>query len=369
MQGIGVQDVGPLFAFYVGSMGKRDAFLGIAAAIAASGLGASGCSGRLAGNLASEARDGDGGLSNRGTGDDPASRGSGAGNGAATGNGVAAGTPGATCGTGTCPPTVLGAGGSPVQIAVDSTNVYWTTQATVMRAPINGGAQTILADNQSNAWGIAVGAGSVFWTQTTAPGGAVMTLPTGGGEPATFASGQNNPIGIAIDSANLYWTDSAGGTVTAQALDGGQPWTLASGQDYPGVIAVDATNAYWATEDEIVTVPIAGGRPTVLTPVSNTFGLAVDATNIYWADGNTIWQMPIHGGTPVMIGRGYPVAVAVDATSVYWTDISSVMRVPIGGGAATAVATGQNGPMGIALDATNVYWTNNGGGTVMKAPK
>jgi hypothetical protein len=54
-----------------------------------------------------------------------------------------------------------------MNIAVDSTHVYWVnadTSSTVMSVPIGGGTPTVIASGEHPGWGIAVDSKAVYWT-------------------------------------------------------------------------------------------------------------------------------------------------------------------------------------------------------------
>jgi sugar lactone lactonase YvrE len=49
---------------------------------------------------------------------------------------------------------------------LDASFVYWTTAATVMRAPLAGGSSVELASGQNSPIGLAIDAGSLYWMNT-----------------------------------------------------------------------------------------------------------------------------------------------------------------------------------------------------------
>jgi hypothetical protein len=292
-----------------------------------------------------------------------------------------------------------------------------------------------LASAQVLPTDIALDSSNVYWTVagSGATGGTVLSLPKGGavdgGAPSTLASGQNFPSAIAINGTDAFWTDSNGQTVMKVALTGGSPTTIASAQNAPSALALDGTNVYWANlGGQVMQAPLGGGTATTLGGGISPWGIAVSGGTLYWttypntnyttlnvfalniaahtgstfasvanlgnpqrhgvvADtshlyftGSDVYSIPLSGGTvtTIAVPFGSPIGLAVDGSNVYFTagansSFGEVLRAPLTGGSVTTLATGQANPGGIAVDGTSVYWVTGGtsassstDGTVMK---
>lgn len=150
----------------------------------------------------------------------------------------------------------------PRQIAVDSAYVYWTNSGqssgghdsgveksgtgTVMKVPAAGGTPVTLAADQYSPMNIAVDATNAYWTNADT---SVMKVGLAGGVPVVLATGHVDE-GLAVDATNAYWVESGAGgaTLMREAKGGGPPLGLASDPESVFVdIAVDSTSVYWTS--------------------------------------------------------------------------------------------------------------------------
>ncbi len=297
-------------------------------------------------------------------------------------------------------------------IAVDATNVYWSTDipngnptfktdCAVMKMPVAGGAAVVFATvTASRGYDIAVDATRLYlttqWNDFGTGDGEVFRWPLGGGAGSKIGASLYTPRGLAVGPSYVYWANvvpvqshlegaSLTGGPAPKFIDNNFATVLVHG------IAADATSVYTTSDRgsfpgaQIVKWPADGGDFVSLAmnqPGPNY--IAVDATNLYWTNlgtvngvmqdhQGTVVKMPKAGGaiTTLATGLGGARKIVVDATHVYWSDDvdSVIMKVPIAGGAPTVLASGQMGANGLAVDGTSVYWTDSIALTVMKAAK
>jgi hypothetical protein len=148
-------------------------------------------------------------------------------------------------------PTMLAAGLSPGEIAVDATNVYWIDGSAIMKGGVAGGAT-----------------------------------------PVALAQPQY-PVNLALDASYVYWVDG-GNTVMRVRIDGGPPELIYYSSSSPiRTVAVDASGVYWSDQAGNISVGVTGQTSRVLVSnASFVLGLALDASSVYWIGGSSIYRTP-----------------------------------------------------------------------------
>lgn len=304
---------------------------------------------------------------------------------------------GGACESGVCQSVNLftSATGAPYGIAVDSTNVYFTTvkEGSVYRCPKLScvGSVTAMATGQSNASDVASDDKNVYWTTIS----AVMTCPTSGC-PASgkiaFASGQNAPAVVVVTKDRVWWTNHGAGKDAVMfcpiAGCGGAPTAFADDQPGAQGLAVDGTNVFWTNAytpgGTVSSCPIAGcaGAPTVIAKgLDIPQAIASDGKNVYWTNftGQSAMFCPVTGcgAAPNVLTstKGWYDGLVLDDANVYFTGGDgkgdALLRCPKTGcaGAPTVIAKGQTRPGKIAIDAQAIYWTASYTGAVTRVVK
>jgi hypothetical protein len=296
-----------------------------------------------------------------------------------------------TCKGGQCVPTVVTTWSKPQQVAVDTTNVYFTTgtpTGDVLSAPIATGMAMKLA-SLPNANYIAVDGQGVYVSVFVGPGGAlgeIDSVPLDGGAShvSLTPGGVYEPNGVVAQGGIVFFASQGTlppgnpGYIGSVPTDGGTgPTPLVPNQLGPEQLALDGTNVYFNNFDNggetVVMAPRDGtGPPTVLaymTYPSKPYGIAVGGSYVYVSDNaiGGIYQVPItttppDGGVPLTLpmcaDTGSSGNVVVDASHVYWVNSTTNTVNACSLGAphqVTTLASNLNGPTGLAQDGVSLF--------------
>jgi hypothetical protein len=93
----------------------------------------------------------------------------------------------------------------PVDIAVDTTHVYWGTQDAIKRWQKPAGDSEFVATETATVVSIAVDASNVYWSTAD---GHIRRAPKEGGAVETLVENQSSPRSVEVDDVAVYWANS-----------------------------------------------------------------------------------------------------------------------------------------------------------------
>jgi hypothetical protein len=276
-------------------------------------------------------------------------------------------------------------------IALDEWDIYYGTDRGVMSVPKQGGSPRVVAAS-GNPHAIAVDASNVYWSS-----GGIYSIPKTGGVAQCIVDATT--IGLAADDERLYFSNWAATPTSIQWVSKQgiypqepQPLVRASGQEWLPKLVVLGRDLYFvpmstAGVSPMSRVPVEGGSVTLLATMSLVRGFALDDAFAYVAEENpsVIKRVALNGGaaTGVLSSSGYPYAVGVDDRYLYATLHSldeatrtysgHLIRVPKTGGAPCDLGGFDSLAADLAVDRSGVYFATAGdsqsaSGTVMAYP-
>ena len=223
-----------------------------------------------------------------------------------------------------------GDGGVSSVVTIDDDYAYFSESNNLVRAPLAGGAVTVLATAQD-----------YLFTQF--------------------------PNQLAVDDANLYWSQQS---LLSVPKDGSGPAQTLAASDLGAHVTTDADYVYWSRVESIHRHAKAGGSDEVLMTNGNLDSIdlmpvAVTSSSVFYLDDGA-FALPTSGGAPAMVDSdGTGIAIAADSDYAYWAQPDQIVRGDASGNV-TAIASAV-GVLGIAGDDSYVYWDSSG--AIYRAPK
>ena len=201
----------------------------------------------------------------------------------------------------------------------------------------------------------------------------ILRAPVAGGKEEVLAAQDVAEASFAVDAENVYYA-TKDASVIAQPLAGGAPVVLVPAMigAKPRVFGVQAGVLYFygiGTDDSlgVFSMPVTGGTPKLIAPNAPLL-YAFGAQTLYFSELNSseIDVVSLVGGTPHKVADASPghaiQSIVTDADYVYFTDGSVIAKVPIAGdGAQETLLTTAGNPLSIALTSDSVYWLDQGG--------
>jgi hypothetical protein len=184
---------------------------------------------------------------------------------------------------GAAPTWVHGAGAANA-LAIDATNLYWIDDSGVMAASLSGGAPTMLAADGPTPMAIAVDDANVYWTNGER--GTVKSVPKAGGAVTLLAEYEKYPWSLAVDATSVYWAEEPTASVHATPKGGGPITTLGMGDGALYGMTIDDASVYFTSFHSVIEVPKQGSGSMTLPSLAGSvpFRIAVSSTSVYWLD-------------------------------------------------------------------------------------
>jgi hypothetical protein len=281
---------------------------------------------------------------------------------------------GGLCTAGVCQPLTLFTGGNPANIAVSSSNVYWSSSTAqgVYSVPLNGLSTpfpSYTSFGGNCVMGLAVDATSIYGLSRDCSIGlssveALMKAPLAGGDAVRL---ETNSFGalpqqfwrcLAVGATNVYFSNFDTDEIFQVAIGGGPAISIWKRRNPLGV-AVNSANVFWGTSDGLLTMPIAGASAATISSAPGGNFVAVDASYAYYTSAGSLLKTLIAGSTPIVLAADAAGPLVVDADNVYFLGATTVQAVPKLGGTPRTLASGQTELRDIAVDAKSVYWVTS----------
>jgi len=176
-------------------------------------------------------------------------------------------------------------------LAASATTLYYPGSSVLMQIPVTGGTPVAFGTSgeAGDAIDMALDSTNLYWTRGGS-GGAAFRQPLGGG-PAVALLPSVLPVKVAADSGKVYVLDDTYDDQILEVGDAGAVTTVvpATSGDLIANFTVDSSRVYWlestGSDTRLMSVSLAGGTPVILASgasTSNASCLVGDAVSVYW---------------------------------------------------------------------------------------
>jgi len=218
--------------------------------------------------------------------------------------------------------TELATTGTPLmRMTSDATHIYWIEQDGKLRGvPKSGGAFFEASYVFGNPSDVTLDATHLYWVLPDLGQVAMATKPMG---QATHISGQNWPTAITTDGGFVYWVNvgnlpNTGELMRAHQGDLRTAELLLSGLDSPAAIAAAGGDVYWASATSVFRLANGETTPTTLdTKLREIQQLGVVGSALYGAGMDGFWTIPIAGGERITLHPRPMSALAVACSGAF----------------------------------------------------
>jgi hypothetical protein len=202
-------------------------------------------------------------------------------------------------------------------LTLDASSLYWlegtagtTYVQRLVKMPKQGGSAPALVTAGTLAWSpmeMAVDGTNVYWpgaSSSNAANDIISSIPVDGGATTVLVTGQSRPFAVASDSQFLYWMnagvgqrgDPVGQLVAAPLAPPSTPVVLAqnlSVPSQPNEVQVSGGTVFWLDASGVRSAS-NGGLTTVVTVAAPDAILmfTIDSANVYWATYHGLFSAP-----------------------------------------------------------------------------
>lgn len=222
--------------------------------------------------------------------------------------------------------------------------------------------------------------GAFYWKSSDKTGYSIMKAPHDGGAATVLARLDYDPNNLIGDGNGLYWTNGNQGSIFAYPFD--EPGVV-NIYDFAlpiSALTVDSDFLFVGLANgDIVQADRRSGTTALITSADGVPSTLVrEGTAIYWptytdGDGGQLFMYDFEKGitTQLLSGYDFDNGIQVDQTNVYWADpeARAVMAVDRRGGEPFAIAQREYQLTSLTSDRFYIYYSTESDGLIKAVPK